>query len=127
MNKLRLKNKIQSIKVQPVNPSQQDPQITEVNWQVYPERVGDWVCYSWSNLNFSFRKICNRCKLSREESDNQHISIQSNVMSEADPMVWFPLSSIPHNFQYLMLKSKLSFNNAKLIICKLLKSNWAKI
>lgn len=30
------------------------------------ERTGDWVCLSCRNLNFAFRKQCNRCKLGRE-------------------------------------------------------------
>lgn len=25
-------------------------------------REGDWICYNCNNLNFSFRKKCNRCK-----------------------------------------------------------------
>lgn len=25
-------------------------------------REGDWVCLNCNNLNFSFRKKCNRCK-----------------------------------------------------------------
>lgn len=25
-------------------------------------REGDWICLNCSNLNFSFRKKCNRCK-----------------------------------------------------------------
>ena len=27
------------------------------------ERVGDWYCNYCNNLNFSFRKACNRCRL----------------------------------------------------------------
>ena len=29
------------------------------------ERAGDWVCQHCRNLNFSFRKVCNRCSLAR--------------------------------------------------------------
>ena len=29
------------------------------------ERVGDWVCLNCSNLNFSFRDVCNRCDMDR--------------------------------------------------------------
>ena len=39
------------------------------------ERVGDWVCLSCSNLNFSFRDICNRCDLLR-------IDVGKTIMSE---------------------------------------------
>jgi uncharacterized protein YcbX len=31
------------------------------------ERVGDWVCINCKNLNFSFRKACNRCQLNRQD------------------------------------------------------------
>ena len=31
------------------------------------ERKGDWTCKLCLNLNFSFRKICNRCKTSKED------------------------------------------------------------
>lgn len=32
------------------------------------ERAGDWVCVSCRNINFAFRKECNRCKLGKELS-----------------------------------------------------------
>ncbi len=32
----------------------------------------DWVCLKCNNLNFSFRKKCNRCKIQSRE-DNQQI------------------------------------------------------
>ena len=35
----------------------------------FTERVGDWVCIKCKNLNFSFRVICNRCNLSKAESE----------------------------------------------------------
>lgn len=30
------------------------------------ERTGDWLCVSCRNINFAFRKQCNRCKLNKE-------------------------------------------------------------
>lgn len=34
-------------------------------------REGDWVCLNCNNLNFSFRKKCNRCKTqTRQQNDN---------------------------------------------------------
>ena len=36
-------------------------------------RQGDWVCLQCNNLNFSFRKKCNRCKL-QTRYDNQQLS-----------------------------------------------------
>ena len=31
----------------------------------------DWICSFCRNLNYSFRTKCNRCKVSREDSENQ--------------------------------------------------------
>ncbi len=41
----------------------------------FVERVGDWICIKCKNLNFSFRMICNRCQLSKSESENYSNSI----------------------------------------------------
>lgn len=35
----------------------------------FNEREGDWCCFKCKNINFSFRVMCNRCKLSRSQSD----------------------------------------------------------
>lgn len=41
------------------------------------ESVSDWVCLNCSNLNYSFRKICNRCKsISREENQQNYLQMQ---------------------------------------------------
>lgn len=41
------------------------------------ELVSDWVCLNCSNLNYSFRKICNRCKsISREENQHNYLQMQ---------------------------------------------------
>lgn len=41
------------------------------------EVVSDWVCLNCSNLNYSFRKICNRCKsISREENQQNIMQMQ---------------------------------------------------
>ena len=32
-------------------------------------RQGDWVCLQCHNLNFSFRKKCNRCKIQTREDN----------------------------------------------------------
>lgn len=37
----------------------------------FVERVGDWTCFKCKNLNFSFRVVCNRCQLSKKESEKQ--------------------------------------------------------
>jgi hypothetical protein len=45
------------------------------------ERVGDWVCIKCKNLNFSFRVVCNRCQLSKEESENLFDQYMKNLMN----------------------------------------------
>ena len=35
----------------------------------FTERTGDWFCSGCKNLNFAFRVICNRCHLSKAESE----------------------------------------------------------
>jgi len=35
----------------------------------FVERQGDWICTRCKNLNFSFRIVCNRCKISKSESE----------------------------------------------------------
>ena len=36
------------------------------------EKEGDWTCYFCKNLNFSFRDVCNICKLSKIKSDKKY-------------------------------------------------------
>ena len=33
----------------------------------------DWVCYNCSNLNYSFRKVCNRCRNCTRDENQKHI------------------------------------------------------
>lgn len=40
--------------------------------KVFEERAGDWVCMRCKNLNFSFRIICNRCKIPKVDSEKLH-------------------------------------------------------
>jgi hypothetical protein len=35
----------------------------------FTERAGDWICSNCKNLNFAFRVVCNRCHLSKSESE----------------------------------------------------------
>ena len=43
-------------------------------------REGDWTCFNCKNLNFSFRKKCNRCKISKCLSDNQHEKYLQSIL-----------------------------------------------
>ena len=45
------------------------------------EREGDWTCFNCKNLNFSFRKQCKRCKISKCISDNQHDNYLQSILA----------------------------------------------
>jgi len=45
------------------------------------ERQGDWVCVRCKNLNFSFRVVCNRCKLSKNDSQTFYEDHMKNLMN----------------------------------------------
>ena len=47
----------------------------------FVERVGDWVCIKCKNLNFSFRIVCNRCQLPKNESDKMFQQYMDNLMN----------------------------------------------
>ena len=38
-------------------------------------REGDWICCYCNNLNFAFRKKCNRCKLQTREQNEQYLEM----------------------------------------------------
>lgn len=37
----------------------------------FSDQIGDWVCSNCTNLNFSFRNSCNRCQLSKTDSEKE--------------------------------------------------------
>lgn len=37
------------------------------------ENSADWVCCNCNNLNYSFRKVCNRCKSMTKEENHQNL------------------------------------------------------
>ncbi len=52
-------------------------------------RQGDWVCVNCQNLNYSFRKKCNRCK-TQSRADNEAHSVYSYY--------YYPKANEPINF-----------------------------
>jgi len=42
------------------------PKATKTTTQT---REGDWICLNCNNLNFSFRKKCNRCKIQTRQQN----------------------------------------------------------
>ena len=57
-------------------------------------RFGDWICPKCENLNFSFRKKCNRCGLSKDKiehnnhSNNNSIQNHENNINEQRPIMF---------------------------------------
>jgi hypothetical protein len=47
----------------------------------FEAREGDWTCYFCKNLNFSFRKKCNRCGVNKDYSESQHDKCMEHVLS----------------------------------------------
>jgi hypothetical protein len=42
------------------------------NHKPFVEREGDWICNNCKNLNFAFRKECNRCKFPKNEMEEKN-------------------------------------------------------
>ena len=43
------------------------------------ERKGDWRCSKCKNINFSFRDKCNKCQMTKEESENYFVTLGKNL------------------------------------------------
>ena len=54
------------------------------NNNIFVKREGDWICYKCKNLNFAFRKVCNKCKLPKKESDKHLFDIGKELMKLVD-------------------------------------------
>ena len=48
----------------------------------FTERTGDWFCSFCKNLNFAFRVVCNRCHLSKAESEKNNEKESKNNESK---------------------------------------------
>jgi hypothetical protein len=51
------------------------------NKKIFEEREGDWNCYFCKNLNFSFRKKCNKCGVIKNFSESLHDKCMENILS----------------------------------------------
>ena len=91
-NKNKHKKHSNGVKIQPVGSQPLDNQSSDCNQKVQPERLGDWIWFAWNNLNFSFRKVWNRCKMARVDSDMQYTSMEVSTLSSWQPLIGFPFS-----------------------------------
>ena len=48
----------------------------------FKERNGDWTCFYCKNLNFTFRKECNRCHRPKYVSDQGHENYFNSILKE---------------------------------------------
>ena len=46
----------------------------------FVERKGDWRCSKCNNINFSFRNQCNKCKISKEDSQKFLIEFNDKMV-----------------------------------------------
>lgn len=49
---------------------------------LFSERESDWICFNCKNLNFGFRFYCNRCKLSRIDSQKLMLLNYHSIQNE---------------------------------------------
>ena len=54
--------------------------INNNNKYFYRDQKKDWICSFCNNLNFSFRTKCNRCKISKEDSDKRKNNFMNLVL-----------------------------------------------
>lgn len=119
VGKMKLKSKVHSFKVPQVEVPPQVPIFHETPAKGQSERLGDWVCCTCNNLNFSFRKVCNRCKISRELSDMQYTSMHMYNVSNCGPIINFPFQGMPvadMHFNEVGTHSSQAYFNAEPII-----------
>ncbi|CDW78045.1 zinc ran binding protein [Stylonychia lemnae] len=76
--------------------SQNQSQVAGANLVKKPltERIGDWVCMNCKNLNFSFRKICNRCQLGRSQVGKMITNGQQQQLALGGDQVYLPSLTI---------------------------------
>ena len=59
-----------------------DFQLLNMKKKPFIERAGDWNCFKCKNLNFSFRVTCNRCQMTKKESEKLYDSMMKNMGSK---------------------------------------------
>ena len=115
VTKLKMKKQAQAVKIQQVQVPISENHINDGSISQNPERLGDWICFTCSNLNFSFRKMCNRCKISRDQSDMHYQSFQVSAMQNCEPLIGFSYQGVmPIPYPNAMLPPQSYANNNQL-------------
>lgn len=61
----------------------------------------DWICMSCNNLNYSFRKVCNRCKVTTREDNQKYSQLQYYSIYYQSPYYPFQEDTNNSGTQYL--------------------------
>ena len=78
------------------------------------EREGDWLCSNCHNLNFAFRTFCNRCKLFKDNNNNNNINnnnINNNNINNNNINRMFPQQIIQNQFNFYQNFYPFNMNN----------------
>ena len=77
-------NQINNLNFQIMNIGFDDNNNYKIRKRIRPftERTGDWFCSFCKNLNFAFRVVCNRCHLSKAESEKNNEKESKNNESK---------------------------------------------
>jgi len=92
----------------------------------FVERVGDWVCIKCKNLNFSFRVVCNRCQLTKAESDKLFEQYMKNLMNyvKINEIIQNQVMNYPHlNTNFINQISNMDINSQQCLGDFLTKNN----
>ena len=54
----------------------------------FVEREGDWPCYRCKNINFAFRNKCNKCQMTKEESEKKFVEVGEELLKLADLSIY---------------------------------------
>lgn len=82
----------------------------------FVERPGDWVCIKCKNLNFSFRAVCNRCQLTKGDSDKLFDQYMKNLMSyvKINEVYQTQVNKDMNNIDLTAFNNNFNFNNDNL-------------
>jgi len=77
---------------------------TDKTKKVFSERPGDWQCFKCKNLNFAFRKRCNRCPTLKKESEE----LDEGLLTVEESPYDYEVQQQMHNQNYVENKNQVS-------------------
>ena len=85
------------------------------NHKPFVEREGDWICNNCKNLNFAFRKECNRCQLPKGSEGKKKAKEEDKIIEQDEKNCFNNNTEFHNNYNH---KYKNNFNH-----CNYNKSN----